>query len=428
MSKGLVLREDVNKEEFNMLNLETENVSQFLAYYALLLSTACQYGLICQVQAEEISKMILGTFNEKFEYESRVMSNNMYVLTCYLQTMKNSKQIETLLNNSAQDLFDKANIWFRKELDICEKMLLEIKAQVYNLKDKIIKESFEDLMYTVTECQSFSKIGTNCDFKKVHKRPVCIVYQFSKKESDSEENYLISLRETIKSFVTEISILNKLNPSEIMKNLKSSHKRELNQIVIKNEVQKVKLEKELEKAKKTLNEELVRARKISIETSKMLDALEKKDREEFKKLNPNLKGDAFELAFEEWQESLPEEHFDIFDDECENEFEISEKARQNYREKELEILKKLDALDKVSDNEFVEAESVQTMNMDLDSVFKIVSIIEIQKINPDFRIPMNSEELAEMLEKIELAKAVQVVLATIKPSFSESEIEYLKNV
>lgn len=428
MSKGLVLRQDVNKEELDMLRLETENVSQFLAYYALLLSTAYQYGLISQVDAEEISKEILRAFYKKFENESRVMSNNMYVLTCYLQTMKNSKQIETLLNNSAQDLFDKANIWFRKELDICEKMLLEIKAQVYNLKDKIIKESFEDLMYTVTECQSFSKIGTNCDFKKVHKRPVCVVYQFSKKESDSEENYLISLRETIKSFVTEISILNRLNPSEIMKNLKSSHKRELNQIVIKNELQKVKLEKELEKAKKTLNEELVRARKISIETSKMLDALEKKDREEFKKLNPDLKGDAFELAFEEWQESLPEEHFDIFDDECENEFEISEKARQNYREKELEILKKLDALDKVSDNEFVEAESVQTMNMDLDSVFKIVSIIEIQKINPDFRIPMNSEELAEMLEKIELAKAVQVVLATIKPSFSESEIEYLKNV
>lgn len=426
---GLILRKDINIEEFDMLKLETENVSQFLAYYALLLSAACQYGLISQIEAEEISKEILGAFNTKFENESRVMSNNMYVLTCYLQTMKNSEQIERLSNDSVQDLFDNANIWFRNELDIVKKMLLEIKASVYKLKDELIIKSFEELTDMVEECKFFSKEGTNCDFKKVHKRPIPIIYQVSYKGLISEENYLQTLSQTVKMFATEISILNKLNPYDLMKNLKNSNKRELNQIIIKNEVQKRKLEKELEEAKKTLYHELERARKISMHTSKKLEDLERKDREDFKNLNPDLEGEAFEIAFADWQESLPEEHFEIFDEnECENEFEISEKARQKYRERELEILKKLDALDKASDTDFSETESMQTMYMSLDSIVKIEAIIEMQKMNPNIRIPMNSQELSEILEKFNLAKAVQIVLATIKPDFSEAELSYLKNV
>ena len=150
---------------------------------------------------------------------------------------------------------------------------------------------------------------------------------------------------------------------------------------------------------------------------------------EFKKLNPNLNGEEFETAFEEWQESLPEEHFEIFNEhECETEFEISEKARQKYRETELKILKELDVLDKASDTDFSETESMQTMYMSIDSIFKIEAIIEMQKMNPNIRIPMNSQELSEILEKFNLAKAVQIVLATIKPNFSDSEIDYLKNV
>ena len=115
----------------------------------------------------------------------------------------------------------------------------------------------------VEECKSFSKEGTNCDFKKEHKRPIPIIYQISYKGLIAEENYLETLSQTVKMFSTEISILYKLNPSELMKNLKNSNKRELNQIIIKNDVQKRKLEKELEEAKKTLYHELERARKIS---------------------------------------------------------------------------------------------------------------------------------------------------------------------
>lgn len=428
MSKGLILREDVNKEEFDMLKLETQNVSQFIAYYALLLSTACQYGLIGQIEAEEISKRILGTFDEKFGIDSRIMANNMYVLTCYLQTMKNSKQIETLTNNSIQDLFDKANIWFVSELNIVEKLLLEIKALVYKLNDELIIKSFEGLVIMVQDCKSFSKEGTKCDLKKVHQTVIPMVYQTSHRGEISEKNFLRTLRQTVEKFAIEVSILNKLNPLELMKNIKSSNKRELNQIVLRSDVQKKKLEKELEKAKNALNDELERASKISMQTRKKLDDLEKEDREVFKKLNPDLEGKAFEIAFENWQDTLPEEHFDIYDDECEDEFEISEKARQKYREIELEILSKLDALDKASDKDFVEAESLQTMNMSLDTIFKIQAIIELQKLNSNIRIPLNSQELYDALEEFELSKAVQVVLATIKPNFSETEIEYLKNV
>ena len=427
MSKGLILRQDVNKEEFDMLRLETENVSQYLAYYALLLSTACQYGLICQVQAEEISKMILESFNEKFENDSRVMANNMYVLTSYLETMKNSKQVESLLNSSVQDLFNEANVWFRDELNIIEKMLLEIKAPVYYLEDEVIIKSFEELLNEVMECKSFSKEGTKCDFKKVHKRLVPIQYQLSCKEVIIEENYLKTLKQTVRTFATEISILKLLNPSKIMLNLKCSNKRELNKIILKSEVQIKKLEKELEEAKRIRDKEFERARKISLHTSQILEDLERKDREEFKKLNPSLVGDTFELAFANWQETLPEEHFDVFD-ECEDEFEIIEKARQKYKETELNILSMLDALDKASDTEFVETQSLQTMNMSLDSVLKILAMLELQKMNPNIRIPLNSQELSEILEKFVLAKAVQVVLATIKPNFSEAELSYLKNV
>ena len=102
---GLILMKDANLEEFNMLKLQTENVSQYMAYYALLLNAACQYGVISQIEAEEISKKILESFNKKFKSNSRVMSNNMYVLTCYLMTMKNSEQIEILSSNSFQELF-----------------------------------------------------------------------------------------------------------------------------------------------------------------------------------------------------------------------------------------------------------------------------------------------------------------------------------
>lgn len=424
---GLILRKDINKEEFDMLKLETENVSQFLAYYALLLSTACQYGLISQIEAEEISKEILGAFNTKFENESRVMSNNMYVLTCYLLTMKNSEQVKTLSNNSAQDLFDKANIWFRNELDIIEKMLLEAKAQAYNLKDEIIITSFEEFIMMLQECKTFSKEGTNCDFKKVHQRPVCVIYQNSSKEEFSEKDYLQNLSESVKAFVTEISILNKLNPSELMKNLKSSNKREINRLMVKNEIKKKKLEEDLKRAKEILYKNLEKARKISIQTSKKLADLERKDREEFKKLKPDLEGRAFEKAFANWQESLPEEHFEIYN-ECESEFEISQEARQKYKKKEQEILRKLDALDKAYDKEFLDTESIQTIDMSLDTIFKIYAIIELQKLNPNIRIPLDSQELSDILEKFELAKAVQIVLATIKPNFSDVELDYLRKI
>ena len=53
--------------EFDIFKLRTENVSQFIAYYALLLSTACQFELISQIEAEEISKEILSGYSWKYK-------------------------------------------------------------------------------------------------------------------------------------------------------------------------------------------------------------------------------------------------------------------------------------------------------------------------------------------------------------------------
>lgn len=432
MSNGLILINDLKREEFNSLNLKTTDVSQFLAYYVLLLTTACQYGLISDIEAEEVSKLILGTFNEKFKLNSLIMSNNMYVLTLYLQSMNNAEQIEILAGltkETVEKLFEKANIWFSNRINTLEEDVLRVYAKISKLKDETLVYSFKELTTILNECKSYSKIGTTCNFKKVHKSPIVLRYSFLpiKSLSSEKDNYLQALEVIVDAFVNEVSILNELDPVQIMENLKISSATDMNFLIKKNQSKSDAIEKRIQKLEIEFKEKLEEAKKVSNELDKKLEALEKADRAKFKEMHPELEPEVFEDAFEEWQLSLPDSHFEFYDT-CYDIEDKIEKLEEEYNEKRTSLMEELEKLDKVTEAEFLEKQSEQNVDMSLDTVFKIFAIIEMNKINSEVHVPNNFEELSVALERLDLSLAIKIVDKTIKPNFSESEIRYLKKV
>ena len=130
MTKGLMSLNDIKKEEFNLISFRVENISQFLAYYTLILTTACQYGFISEKDSNRISNLILSSLTDRFQFETQLLSNNLYVLTLYLKSMDNFTQVETLSKlydvNSVNDLFDKANVWISRQISILKSKLKSI--------------------------------------------------------------------------------------------------------------------------------------------------------------------------------------------------------------------------------------------------------------------------------------------------------------
>lgn len=424
MKNGLITAHDIKKEDFNSLSLSVSNISQFLAYYTLILTTAYQYDLISEKEAKKISDLILNSFKETFEFDALVMSNNMYVLTLFLKSMNNVKQLETLskVSNSkeAKALFDEANIWFSKRINILKYKLSSLTPKVLKIGNQILTDSFNELLSDLKELNTYSSSKTSCNFKKLHDTSIILRYPFLHTYV-KKENYLDELQSAINSLEKEVCILYKLNPKEIIANLEQSFKEDLDSSIYDNIHNESKILFQLKELEEEYQRKLKEAQASSNSFDDALHQLELADKETFKKMHPELTGDAFEEAFEDWQFSLPDSHFEI-EEEYIDEMEI----KAEYEKKRELLIKKLEDLEKSNEKKVLENNFAQEIDLSLEVVLKILAMLELFKINSNFHLPETNSKLSNALEKIPLSTAINIITKTIKPDLSESELSYLE--
>lgn len=420
MNTGLKSYVDMRKEQFNTITFKTDGISQFLAYYMLILEAAFQFCLISKEVLENVSNNILSTLDTRFEDNDKLMANNMYALTVYLQTMDNINQLIILTTVSADKLFELSGDWFLSKVKNLKQKVFEIKLKSYSFCNLKIEQSWKDLLFLCDEVIYCFKFDTQCSLKKMHNNSLILQYSFIK-DIPFGDNYLHTLETAITSFEKELSILEKLDTVAIINQLETVKEKELKAIHKANNEQIQKLNSKLDALDKKHKENLHKAQQINDTYDERFDELTAFDRNQFHLEHPELTDEnEFENAFEQWQDSLPDNHYRL-------EFIDTITLNNEYLAEKKVILKKLDKAIKKADHQYLNSLSHQ-IDVSLENVIKIQSIIIRATTEVDFKIPKNYTELHKTVESTNLQDAVKLILSNFKSVLSDIEIKYLEEI
>ena len=430
---GLISADEIRKEEFNAQILDVNDISQFLAYYALLLHTAVEYLFISKEQTDKISNSILETFYKRFEGTPIAMSNNMYVLTAYLKTMDNYEQLSILSKvtdvDKAEKLFDKVYQWLLEKIKRMEDDLNSFVEDVRGLKEIEFMNSWKEIHTKVQELKTYSSLDAKVSFKIAHQSFLETASYICTNSDVSYLNYFERISKWIENFKIEIQILNKLEVKEILKNLRFHDRIEYNLLIEKNKKERDfnerKIKENLFILKDYYSKKLEEAEKAEMLYQERLDALEEEDKAFFKTKHPEITNeDEFLDAFYEWQAELPDEHFEI-DLPCVDVEEI----KKEYLRKRKKLQRELELLENIEEeNEFYEPFSLLDISF-LDGIIKIKSILILAQYT-EITIPKNLKEIKDSIMRIDIKTAVQILLsdADTKEKFDDEEIQYLKRL
>ena len=420
----IISMDKIREEKFNALVLETNGISQFLAYYTLLLKTACEYGFLTSYDAEDISNKILNSFQILFEESVIVMSNNMYVLTAYLKTMTNIEQLEILKKltdkNQAKMIFEASCKWAFDKVSKMKSQLSFIRNNDLVSYEPRFAFAWKEIMSKVVELSGYSNIDTTFSFKEVHETNTFVVsYNFAK--DFDVKNYFENMSTGIDMFLIEMQIMKKLDAPKIIKNLK--HRETTEKLLVKN---KIRQEKEkIEKKLKNLEIAYQNIKQAEWEYQQAIIKLE----EEFKAIyikehSKIFDEDEFFDAFEEWLTTLPQERFN--NDGAHIDIQV---ISMKYKDKKEEFLTKLDKLEKTSEKKLRNNWNVFSEEIYLEELVKIKAVMIMAEYET-IQIPQDIKKLKEFISKIKIADAVKVLLMNpdMKDLFDEREITYLRTL
>ncbi len=415
----------VKRQQFNSFIIKTDDSRQFLAYYVAVLVTAQQFGLITKYDCEIISQNILSAFQSEFENSPLVMANNMYVLTSYLKAQENNfNQLSELIGatNSAgaKELFEKSGKWLKKKVGILNFSLFVAEKEVILLNDNVVKVSYNMLKNMVKELDNCLSTKTKVNLKLLHYSGIGGMGYDCAISSDAE-SYIDRLVSYTNNFLLELKMLNRLKAHELIDKIE----------VFCEETSEVsdqdKKIQEVEKQIAILKQKYRKAKQIVIqrqqEEERKYLVFENKMRRKFRLEHPDIKGEAFEEAFEVYMDNVSEEYEET-NKICD--LNVLEKA---YRNRLHDLEERLETLENEcnanQENTIIDWKDVC---LSLKMVVKLTAVsILLEKGEIQFeRIPATVEELEEMLYSFSIQEAVDIVLERI--SFSEEELSYLRKI
>lgn len=428
MKNALISAQQVREEKYNSIVLNTENVSQFLAYYTLVLTLGVNNELINQSLASQVSDMILTWIRKDQDDNSILIANNMYLLTVYLQSMStNVEQLNRLKMvtnpDEAKKLFMDVNQFLKQQVSKMKIKLSFIKKVIHKskLNYEVINLTERDFENYVIELSHLS-----CNLKQLHKMSSLFTLYRPTKEYDSKD-YITRLSNEIDQFLVELQILEKLEAKQIMEtiqgisSIRTSNFNEFSPA----EAEVKEIEKQIEDLKTHYKKLLNDAQEAENLIREKLFEIEEEDRKNFRAKNPELGEEEFEEAFEEWQDQQPDEHYhtgieEINESRLNSEYEMK---LTELNERLTEEERKLDEEDIVRNSEFADIGQIS-----LEKVLIIAAMQVAAMNNPNVILPTTFEELITCLGKIKIKQAAQILLAERKIDFSDTERKYLEEL
>lgn len=262
MNNSIVTIEKVKEEQFNSYDFSVDTIQKYMAYYMLLLTVACDIGIISETEKERINQTLLIAIAGKVKGKAILVANVIYVYTYWLLSKKPSEALEELRHivtaADAEESLEKAKKFFKTFISRNRVLLLSVKNKVMKNENEAIANSYNQLQDLLAECENFDE-SEDVVFKTMHTVALPCVYLPLKKPK--RESYFQQLGDFIKIFTTEMGIMAKLNGADFFKNLntqaninEANYSKELQELEDKYNAELKKLKEEYEKLEKDARE------------------------------------------------------------------------------------------------------------------------------------------------------------------------------
>lgn len=231
MGNELLTREEILKEKFNSRHMEVVNDSTIIMYFAWILQVAYELELINVQRRDFLAKLIADTIkgsviiNREFDKTDTAVENYMYVITMYLQSMPNWEAWLELDNinsfHDAKEFLVKVKSWLNNMLRRPKINLGMTKQKVLSLGLENVTSCYKGLVYYIKQLQGFDYANVALKLKSIHFDKSFAQlgsYTFLNEVSSNASNFLEKLDEVIRSFFMEVSIMETINATSIIRN------------------------------------------------------------------------------------------------------------------------------------------------------------------------------------------------------------------
>lgn len=394
--KELLNRQDIIREEFNELHLDTSDPSVFIMYFAWILQIASEFDFITIEERDSIANYITKAIeesiviNEVFEKEQTAIENSMYVVSLYFQSMPNWDawmELRTISSISdAKEMLLKINSWLNHKLYSFKLKLSMVKLTVMKLNLKNVENCYQRLVQVIKQLQKFRYTNVELKLKECHSEQYFTSlssYVFLKENSSSGFNLLERFGEVIDWFCKEVSILDSID------------------------------------AKKIINHKIIEAKEDELKDYQELNSIDCKYKDMLKKLKKE-RDDNLDYYFESLHRSGRKRNG------CSDEVEIEQVYVRKKFFLENEWKKKIAEATKrqryANDNK-VELLQEDYSLVDIIKEFAIFSLAKAGKID----YPETLEQRAEMLKNLNLDKAISEFIKG-NSNLNSMQIEFLKSL
>lgn len=228
----LLTREEILKENFNNIKIDTKDVKKFLVYFGGILELGISEGLIDEAVRNVITTAITNAIEyeaSKYDYDDEFdtnyiqLRNYMYVISSYLQSKSNwDAWLELVSIKSTKDaivLISNASKWLTDKLNSCFKLLNDLKLSIKKININNLTITYNTLISTVKSAMSSTSDTTEFDIQYSHNSYFNAgTYVLINQEKDSvSSNFFQSLYNIVKDFCMEVSILVQIDAKKIIR-------------------------------------------------------------------------------------------------------------------------------------------------------------------------------------------------------------------
>lgn len=223
MKKGYIItQQEIYRERFdaeaNNLEINIEDVGDFLRYTFFILELAFKTGIIDQKRRDEISLMLLDCFESQTRSEDILVTNKMYIFAAWL--MQYSKweawlKLEKITDfKSVLEIYEEAEHWYFEVLRDM-KLWHDLAGKcIEKIDNSNLKAEYSRMANLLNKMERYA-VNPGFSFKSEHisKTQTSIIYCFI---NDNQGNVIEVLKNSFYKFAMELQIFVKLNGKQFV--------------------------------------------------------------------------------------------------------------------------------------------------------------------------------------------------------------------
>lgn len=227
----LITQDELLKDNFNKQNIsKSRNITEFLMYFTRILQLGIIAGLIGKDEFNQISNLltvaiknaIITAEDDDFEDNSIQIANYLYVITLYLQAKTNWEawiELKSITTpKAANEFLENAKKWMLKQVTKEIYILESIKPSVQKLGLSNVTNCYNSIAKVLKNFMHFDNTTFSCDLKTYHK---CVfqpgTYIFFYNDFENSPNFFEKICKIIHNFRIEVSIMFKINATNLAK-------------------------------------------------------------------------------------------------------------------------------------------------------------------------------------------------------------------